>query len=119
MELEDVGEGGELEGVLVVEGEGEVADDGEVEFNPDVEVVVDVPVWSDVAHDVEQEVERHLRRHLHCRRWVRLHSAWVRHRSRHYFPAQQIIHVSRIRSRFQLNSSQPKNQNSQLTARKH
>jgi len=66
MELEDVGEGGELEGILVVEREGEGADDGEVEFNADVEVVVDVPVRSDVAHDVKQEVERHLRRHLHC-----------------------------------------------------
>ena len=84
----------------MVEREGEGADDGEVEFDADVEVVVDVPVRSDVAHDVKQEVKRHLRRHLHCRRRVCLHSAWVRHGSRHYFPAAQqiLIHVSRIKT---------------------
>jgi len=58
--LEHVLEGWELELAAGGERDGEVSDDGEVDGEPDLELVVDVPVPAHVLHERDEEVVGHL-----------------------------------------------------------
>lgn len=73
LSLKQVGQGGQLDGALLVKRDGEGVDNGNFQLHTDVEVVVDVPVGTDVAHQVHEEAVGHFGAHFDGRVGVRCH----------------------------------------------
>ncbi|KAB8080582.1 hypothetical protein EE612_001177, partial [Oryza sativa] len=98
-DLEDVGEGGELELAGLGERQGEVAEDGEVDGEADPHLVVDVPVPAGVPGEAHQEVVRHLHRDVQPRGVAGGERPRVGHRPRRHLPPGALQRVAHLADR--------------------
>ncbi|CAH9134404.1 unnamed protein product [Cuscuta epithymum] len=80
-------EAGELDFAGVGERDGDVSGDGKVNDEAELELIVNVPVSTDIPSQAHDHAVRHLHRHVELRRLLPLHRPGVRDGAGGYHPA--------------------------------